>query len=196
MIPFVYLPSAFLLALQIDLIVFDGRWLFGGNVTSALGLLDNLELYHLVAYALAAIAVLVWRLRRIEHPEPHRQATWIAVGMAGGYLPFLALYVLPITFGLQWHQGITAASVLPLALVPLTFAYAILRYKLWDIGVIVRDTMTLGLTVLVGVVGFSIANLMVDPSGSGGSLRRPDAHLLRVGTGHRRSVGTDQRLHR
>jgi len=161
MIPFVYLPSAFLLALQMDLIVFDGRWLFGGNVTSALGLLDNLELYHLVAYALAAIAVLVWRLRRIEHPEPHRQATWIAVGMAGGYLPFLALYVLPITFGLQWHQGITAASVLPLALVPLTFAYAILRYKLWDIGVIVRDTMTLGLTVLVGVVGFSIANLVV-----------------------------------
>jgi PAS domain S-box-containing protein len=46
-------------------------------------------------------------------------------------------------------------------LVPLTFAYAILRYKLWDIGVIVRDTMTLGLTVLVGVVGFSIANLML-----------------------------------
>jgi len=161
-IPFVYLPSALLLALQADLMFFDGRWLFGGNVTSALGLLDSLELYHLVAYALAAIAVLVWRLRWIEHPEPHRQAAWIAVGMAGGYLPFLALYVLPITLGLQWHQGITAASVLPLALVPLTFAYAILRYKLWDIGVIVRDTMTLGLTVLVGVVGFSIANLMVN----------------------------------
>jgi len=160
-IPFFYLPSAFLLALQVDLMFFDGRWLLGGKVTPTLGLLDSLELYHLVVYALAAIGVLVWRLRRIEHPEPHRQATWIAVGMAGGYVPFLALYVLPITLGLQWHQGITAASVLPLALVPLTFAYAILRYKLWDIGVIVRDTMTLGLTVLVGVIGFSIANLVV-----------------------------------
>ena len=161
-IPFFYLPSTFLLALQIDLMFFDGRWLLGGNLGSALGLLDSLELYHLVTYALAAIVVLVWRLRRIEQPEPQRQTTWIALGMAGGYLPFLALYVLPITFGLQWHQGITTASVLPLALVPLTFAYAILRYKLWDIGIIVRDTMTLGLTVLVGVIGFSIANLMVN----------------------------------
>lgn len=161
-IPFFYLPSAFLLALQVDLMAFDGRFLFGGSVTAALSLLDTLELYHLVIYALAAIGLLVWRLRRIEQPEPHRQATWIAVGMASGYLPFLALYVLPITMGLQWHQGITAASVLPLALVPLTFAYAILRYKLWDIGVIVRDSMTLGLTVLVGVIGFSIANLMVN----------------------------------
>ena len=161
-IPFFYLPSAFLLALQADLVFFDGSWLLGGNVSSALGLLDSLELYHLVAYALVAVGVLIWRLRRIHQPEPHRQATWIAVGMAGGYVPFLALYVLPITLGLGWHQGIIAASVLPLALVPLTFAYAILRYKLWDIGVIVRDSMTLGLTVLVGVIGFSLANLMVN----------------------------------
>ena len=162
LIPFFYIPSAFLLALQADLVLSDGRWLFGGNTAAALGLLDSLELYHLVAFSLAAVAVLFWRLRRISQPEPHRQATWIAVGMAGGYLPFLALYVLPATLGAQWHQGITAAAVLPLALVPLTFAYAILRYKLWDIGVIVRDTMTLGLTVLVGVIGFSLANVMVN----------------------------------
>ncbi len=161
-IPFFYLPSAFLVALQIDLMAFDGRWLFGGNVIQALGLLDLLELYHVVGFALAAAGILIWRLRRIEQPEPHRQTTWIAVGMAGGFLPFLALYVLPLTFGVQGNQALTSLSVLPLALVPLTFAYAILRYKLWDIGVIVRDTMTLGLTVLVGVIGFSIANLMVN----------------------------------
>jgi two-component system NtrC family sensor kinase len=162
LIPFFYMPSALLLALQVDLVLFDGRWLFAGNTAAALGLLDDLELYHLVAFSLAAVAVLWWRLRRISQPEPHRQATWIAIGMAGGYLPFLALYVLPATLGAHWHQGITAAAVLPLAFVPLTFAYAILRYKLWDIGVIVRDTMTLGLTVLVGVVGFSLANLVVN----------------------------------
>ena len=159
--PFFYLPSAFLLALQTDLVFFDGRFLFGGNVSGALALLDNLELYHLVLYALAAVAILIWRLRRLTNREPHRQATWIAIGMAGGYLPFLGLYVLPLTLGMALHQGLTSAAVLPLALVPLTFAYAILRYKLWDIGVIVRDTMTLGLTVLVGVVGFSLANLLV-----------------------------------
>ena len=161
-IPFLYLPSVFLIALQLDLLFFDGRWLFGGNVGSAIGILDRLELAHMVVFAVAAITVLWLRLSRIRQPEPRRQATWIAVGMTAGYAPFLSLYVLPLTFGLQWNQGFTAISVLPLALVPITFAYAILRYKLWDIGAIVRETVTLGLTVLVGVVGFSVANMMVN----------------------------------
>ena len=82
--------------------------------------------------------------------------------MAGGYLPFLALYVVPRTLELAWPQAVTSLAVLPLALVPLTFAYAILRYKLWDIGAIVRDTVTLSLTVLVGVIGFSLANLVIN----------------------------------
>lgn len=161
LIPFLYLPSAFLLALQADLIFSNGRWLLGGQVEAVLGILDQLELYHLVLFALAAVTVLVWRLRSISQPEPHRQATWIAVGMAAGYLPFLGLYVLPLTFGAQWPTPVTSLAVLPLALVPLTFAYAILRYKLWDIGAIVRDTVSLSVTILVGVVGFSLANMLV-----------------------------------
>jgi PAS domain S-box-containing protein len=82
--------------------------------------------------------------------------------MVGGYLPFLLLYLLPLTFDLAWPRIITSVAVLFLALVPLTFAYAILRYKLWDIGVIVRDTASLSLTVLVGVIGFSLANLVIN----------------------------------
>jgi signal transduction histidine kinase len=45
--------------------------------------------------------------------------------------------------------------------VPLTFAYAILRYRLWDIGPLVRSSVSLTLTVLLGVLGFSLANLAV-----------------------------------
>ena len=56
----------------------------------------------------------------------------------------------------------TAVAVLPLALVPLTFAYAILRYKLWDIEVIVRDTISSTLTLLLGIIGFSLVNLAID----------------------------------
>jgi len=161
-VPYFYLPGAFLIALQLDLLFFDGRWLLGGNVRAAIGILDRLELLHLVIFAAAAIALLWLRLKRFQQPETNRQATWIAVGMTAGYVPFLSMYVLPLAFGLRWNPGITALSVMPLALVPITFAYAILRYKLWDIGPIVRETVTLGLTILVGVVGFSVANMMVN----------------------------------
>ncbi|MDH3745546.1 MAG: PAS domain-containing protein, partial [Acidobacteriota bacterium] len=160
-IPFYYLPAAFLLLLQADLINFDGRLLLRGKLAAAVPILDRLELYHLVLFSLGAAAVLGWRLYRPRAHEPHRQATWVALGMAAGYLPFLFLYLLPRELGTSLPQLLTASAVLPLALVPLTFAYAILRYKLWDIGVVVRDTLSLGVTIAIGAIGFSLANLAV-----------------------------------
>ncbi len=160
-IPFYYLPAAFLLLLQLDLIQFNGRLLLGGRLATAVPVLDRFELYHLVLFSLAAAAVLGWRLYRPRDHEPHRQATWIAVGMAAGFLPFIFLYLLPRELGSTLPQVVTAGAVLPLALVPLTFAYAILRYRLWDIGIVVRDTLSLGLTIVIGAIGFSLANLVV-----------------------------------
>ncbi len=161
-VPFFYLPAAFLLALQVDLIFFDGALLFGGRPGAALPVLDRLEVLHIALFSIAAAGVLVWRLRHTREYEARRQSTWIAVGMGAGYLPFLGLYALPFAAGVAWPQPVTAAALLPLALVPLTFAYAILRYKLWDIGVIVRHSISLSLTVLIGVFGFALANLMVN----------------------------------
>ena len=160
-VPFLYIPAAFLLVLQADLVLFNGRFAFGGEPGAALAILDSLELFHIVLFALVSAAVLVWRLLNTEDLERHRQTTWIAIGMVGGYLPFLGLYLLPKMVGLSLPSLVTALAVLPLSLVPLTFAYAILRYKLWDIGVIVRSAITASLTVLIGVIGFSVANLTI-----------------------------------
>jgi PAS domain S-box-containing protein len=161
-VPFFYIPAALLLAAQIDLVFLNGRFLFGGSAAGALAFLDTAELVHIILFALLAAAVLVWRLLNSEDLEQHRQTTWIAIGMVAGYLPFLGLYLLPELLGLPMPPLVTSLAVLPLSLVPLTFAYAILRYKLWDIGVIVRGTITASLTALIGVVGFSIANLTIN----------------------------------
>jgi two-component system, NtrC family, sensor kinase len=160
-LPYLYVPAAFLVLLEADLILAGGRYLLRGELAAATALLDQLVLFQLVAFALAAGVVLLARLRQRRDSEPLRQAAWIAVGMIGGYLPFLALYVVPRALHLQWPALIVTLGVLPLGLVPLTFAYAILRYRLWDIGVVIRDTLTLATTVLIGVVGFSLANLVV-----------------------------------
>ena len=163
-VPFYYLPAVFLLLAQVDVIGFNGRILLGGaaGLWRAIPLLDQIELYHLLAFSLAAAGLLAWRLWRHEEREASAQATWVAIGIAAGYLPFLFVYVLPRQIGTLLPEPVTAAAVMPLALVPLTFAYAILRYKLWDIAVVVRNTASLSLTILIGVIGFSLASLAVN----------------------------------
>ncbi|HKH48264.1 MAG TPA: ATP-binding protein, partial [Thermoanaerobaculia bacterium] len=160
--PFLYLPAAALLFLQLDLMLARGHWFFGRVTTARIQALDRLELAHFVVLAVAALALLLWRFRRGAGWEQQRQMQWMAWGVAGGYLPFLALYYLPYAFHLRIPELLTSAAVMPLALVPLTFAYAILRYKLWDIEVIARDTISWTLTLLLGIIGFSLINLAIN----------------------------------
>ncbi len=159
-VPWLYLPSAALLALQLDRIFGAGR-LAGELSATALERQDRVELLLLVAYALAAAAVLGRRLLSRRDWEQGRQTQWIAFGVAGGYLPFLALYVVPFALELPAPGWLNAVAVAPLALVPLSFAYALLRYRLWDVAVIARDVATYALTVLLAVLGFSLLSLLI-----------------------------------
>lgn len=161
LIPFLYLPGALLLALQLDLALTSGRLIFGRPTAERLFLLDRIEIVHLAVFALASVALLGARLMRRGGWEEQRQMQWVAFGLGGGYLPFLAFYGVPAVFGLYGPELLQTLAVLPLAFVPLAFAYAILRYKLWDIEVIVRDTISSTLTLLLGVIGFSLVNLMI-----------------------------------
>ncbi len=155
LIPFLYLPCAALLALQLDLMLHP--------TTEGVGLLNRVALIHFAVLAALAVSVLFWRLRRgAAGWEQQRQMQWMAWGVAAGYVPFLAFYSAPYLLKLHIPALVTSAAVLPLALVPLTFAYAILRYKLWDIEVIARDTISWTLTLLLGIIGFSLVNLGIN----------------------------------
>jgi two-component system NtrC family sensor kinase len=164
LIPFLYLPGAAMLALRLDLMLTNGRWIFGRPTEERLALLGQVELAHFAVLALLAVGVLFWRLRGGGDAgwEQRRQLQWMAWGVAAGYVPFLAFYYAPYAFQLHIPALVASAAVVPLALVPLTFAYAILRYKLWDIEVIARDTISWTLTLLLGIVGFSLVNLGIN----------------------------------
>lgn len=163
LIPFLYLPGAALLSLQLDLMLTNGRWIFGHPTLERVALLDGIELIYFAVLSVFALGVLFWRLRRgAAGWEQQRQMQWMAWGVAAGYVPFLAFYYAPYAFQLHIPALLASASVVPLALVPLTFAYAILRYKLWDIEVIARDTISWTLTLLLGIVGFSLVNLGIN----------------------------------
>ena len=158
--PWLYLPATALLVVQFDQIFGNGN-LTGGLSAATLERQDRIELALLVTFALAAAAMLGRSLLSRHGWEQGRQSQWIAFGVAGGYLPFLLLYVVPFSLQLPAPAWMSVAATAPLALVPLSFAYALLRYRLWDVAVIARDVATYALTVLLAVLGFSLLSLLV-----------------------------------
>lgn len=159
-VPLLYLPALILIAFHVDQIYGGQRW-FGPVSAERIEWVGNFEIYYLIASALLGTMTLFFRFAQKPDWENRRQVQWVLFGMLGGYVPFLVLFVIPWSFDLAWPDWTTVAGVLPLALVPLAFAWAILKYKLLDIGIILRDSIAYSLTILVGLFGFSLINVAI-----------------------------------
>ncbi len=99
--------------------------------------LDQLELIYLGAYFLLAAAIFLHSYWQAPSGALRQQLKWITGGTLAGILPFAALYILPFSMGAIPRQWMNL-SVLSLALVPLCFAYAIIRFRLMDVDIIFK----------------------------------------------------------
>lgn len=162
LVPFLYLPAAALVALQADLMFADGALFFGGVTAASLRTLDRIEIALLATFAVAALGALGRQLAVRREWVERRQLQWIALGVFAGYVPFVAIYAVPWVFQTALPDWTTAAGTLPLALVPLTFAWAVLRFRLWDLEVILRSTASYAVTVLLGVTTFTLLHLAIN----------------------------------
>jgi hypothetical protein len=75
--------------------------------------------------------------RKTEDPIVRQQLKWLRNGTFCAILPFALLYVLPYALGVV-PGAYQKMSVLSLMLLPLTLAYAIVRYRLMDVDIIFR----------------------------------------------------------
>ncbi len=153
-LPLLYGPPALILAVHFNL--------FGWATERRVAGLAELELYLLVLGSLLAALTLAVRLARRSAWEQRRQAQWILFGMLGGSVPFLVLYLVPRSLALPWPSWTMTVAVLPLGLVPLTFAWAIFKYQLLDLAIILRSATSYALTALVGFFGFALFQLAVE----------------------------------
>jgi PAS domain S-box-containing protein len=111
-------------------------------------MLDRGWLAFLCAMYLAGGIVLAWQLRRADDPIVRRQLTWLRNGAIIGILPFALIYAVPSLMGVPPNHAMNLA-VLSLPLIPLTWAYAILRYRLMDVDVIFQEGYVYTLTTLL-----------------------------------------------
>jgi len=99
--------------------------------------LDQIEQAMLGIYFLLAAAIFLSSYFRAPSGVLRQQLKWVAGGTLAGIVPFFTLYVVPYLF-LPVVPAWTKFSVFSLALIPLCFGYAIIRYRLMDVDVIFK----------------------------------------------------------
>jgi hypothetical protein len=82
-----------------------------------------------------------------------QQLKWLRNGVLFGFAPFVILYAAPYILGVPFSPYLNYA-VLTLPLIPLTIAYAIVRYRLMDVDVIFRRGYAYTLATLCVLAAF------------------------------------------
>ena len=138
-VPLIYVP-AFVLGLSRVFAIARGAGNGGADesgFTRMVEVLDRAEPLYLLICGIAAVVVLAKAFGEITSLTGRRQLRWIAWGTALGVGPFVFGYALPWALGVNPPLALQLTAV-PLGLVPLAFASAIVRYRLRDVEVIIK----------------------------------------------------------
>lgn len=120
---------------------------------------------------IAVLATVIWSLfyniRRSHDPVAKAQYRWLAFGLVAGLLPYFLWPIVPTLWSANNAQILYEATTLLSLLFPISLAIAILRYRLFDIDVIIRRTtsyaLLTGLLVLVYFGSVVILQRLLSP---------------------------------
>lgn len=151
-----YLPALLLLGIQV-LFVFNLLLVEAPLRTRIL--LDQLHMLHFAGLFVLGMLALAHTYWASANQVLRQQMKWIVMGTVCGTLPFFLIYAVPYWMGVVptvWME----ITVLPLVLIPLTFGYAIIKFRLMDVDIIFKKGMASTLASLANV-GFYLGLLAI-----------------------------------
>src|SRR3972149_5965080 len=137
--PLLYLPSLLLIYLMLlGKLFFFAQVPWGDEFFVRTNeLLDRLLPFYIAVMSLAAFAGFVDSYLKARTVTVKKQTKWIVWGTGFGTAPFALCYAVPYLIGVQPTLALEL-SVVPLAVIPLSFAYAIVKYRLMDVEVLFK----------------------------------------------------------
>ena len=147
------------LCLALHMFVATGTLDFMPSISSR-ELLDTIELLYLGAYFLLAAVIFLASYFRAPSGMLRQQLKWVTGGTIAGIVPFFLLYILPRLVSAVLRPWMKL-SVFSLALIPLCFGYAIIRYRLMDVDIIFKRGLAYTFAT-AGVVAVYFAAIAAD----------------------------------
>jgi PAS domain S-box-containing protein len=146
LLPLVYAPGAALL----------GLWIWALQTREATGLLkhrlDQTGTAYDAAFYVLAVILFLRSYAQADTPLLRQQLKWLYRGTFVAVLPFTLFFAVPFLFDLNPPRLLTNLAGLSLVFLPLTFSWAIVRYRLMDTDLIFKRgvTYTLATALLLG----------------------------------------------
>lgn len=133
--------------------------------------LDDLMNIMAIPFIAIGISCQVYRFRRVSEPVQRQQIKWVIIGIVpAGIWSLIHLVLLPAAFPeintggwprVLYNVGSATIWYITIVAVPICFLIAALRYRLWDVDIVVNRSMVYGaLTAILAVVYFGIIILL------------------------------------
>jgi PAS domain S-box-containing protein len=101
----------------------------------------------------ASFVILLDSYRHTRSLTARKQMKWLVWGTGAGVLPFFICYAIPFALGTETKLAMELAGYIPLALIPLSLAYAVVKHRLMDVELLFRRTLvyTLATAAIIGI---------------------------------------------
>ena len=134
LLPIVYAPAVALGLAQAGALAGDAN---SAVFTTGVEVVWRFEFAYLALCIITGLTLMILTLRRVPSVTSKRQLRWIVWGAVLGGLPFAVGYAFPWALGFDTAPFVDLTAI-PLCLIPLAFASAIVRYRLRDVEVIIK----------------------------------------------------------